>query len=313
MRILVFLLCLLAVALAIPAHAVRWQPSGSEKELLLSKGVGGLVLLRNRAGKIHRATRTEMSKSALIFSLNSEAQAGDAGAVFGLAVAHEMGHGVPKNLPVAMELYEKAGEMGLAAAYNNLGEIYRKGKHVEADPNKAMELYQLAAEWGDAWAQNNLGLLYLHGIGVEKDPKLAYYWVKGAATAGLMQGVENLAGLYRDGIGVERDAMRSRALYRKAISLGPLMHMCRLESFWRMGMAARPTLLEPFGTIALLRMPDIGWGTITLARFMRMVLALNRTWNWLFIIMKELRGRGWLGLSLRWAGSTCLGRGPDPT
>jgi len=57
----------------------------------------------------------------------------------------------------ALELYHRAGELGYAVAYNNIGNAYDFGKGVEVDKEKARHYYELAAMMGDAMARYNLG------------------------------------------------------------------------------------------------------------------------------------------------------------
>ena len=53
--------------------------------------------------------------------------------------------GMPQDHQKANELFLKAGELGYASAYNNLGNSYHNGNGVEIDKNKAKYYYELAA------------------------------------------------------------------------------------------------------------------------------------------------------------------------
>jgi len=56
------------------------------------------------------------------------------------------------------ELLLKAGELGCAYAYYNLGQSYNNGTGVEVDNNKAIYYWELAAaKGGDIMGRNNLG------------------------------------------------------------------------------------------------------------------------------------------------------------
>ena len=57
----------------------------------------------------------------------------------------------------ANELYLKAGELGYAGAYHNLGVLYSQGRGVEVDKKKAKHYYELAAINGSVQARHNLG------------------------------------------------------------------------------------------------------------------------------------------------------------
>ena len=56
-----------------------------------------------------------------------------------------------------MKLWRRAGELGHAAAYFNLGTAYYNGEGVEKDTEKAKYYYELAAIGGDVTARFNLG------------------------------------------------------------------------------------------------------------------------------------------------------------
>ena len=65
--------------------------------------------------------------------------------------------GMPQDIEKSNELLLKAGELGCAEAYCNLGYSYRNGNGVNIDPKKANHFYELAAMNGDVQARYNLG------------------------------------------------------------------------------------------------------------------------------------------------------------
>jgi TPR repeat protein len=68
-------------------------------------------------------------------------------------------HGLPQNWAKANELWLKAGELGCAYAYYNLGNAYRLGRGVDVVEKKAKYYYELAAMMGSVKARHNLGVL----------------------------------------------------------------------------------------------------------------------------------------------------------
>ena len=66
---------------------------------------------------------------------------------------------MPQDFAKANELYLKAGELGCASAYLNLGYTYDNGEGVEVDKKKAKHYYELAAMNGNVKARNNLGCM----------------------------------------------------------------------------------------------------------------------------------------------------------
>jgi len=67
--------------------------------------------------------------------------------------------GMPVDHQKANELFLKAGELGCAAAYYNLGMNYREGRGVEMDKKKCKHYYELAAMMGDVDARYNIGCI----------------------------------------------------------------------------------------------------------------------------------------------------------
>ena len=67
--------------------------------------------------------------------------------------------GLPQDWLKANELHLKAGELGCAPAYFNLGNTYSCGRGVEVDEEKAKHYYELAAINGSVKARYNLGCM----------------------------------------------------------------------------------------------------------------------------------------------------------
>ena len=85
---------------------------------------------------------------------------GDAMAIFNLGYYYGHGiYGLPQSRSKALEFYHRAGELGFAESYYNIGNAYLRGNGVEVDKKKAIHYYELAAMKGDAMARQNLGNL----------------------------------------------------------------------------------------------------------------------------------------------------------
>ena len=65
--------------------------------------------------------------------------------------------GIPQDRAKACELYLKAGKLGCAGAYFNLGVGYENGYGMEIDMKKAKHYYELAVMNGHIKARYNLG------------------------------------------------------------------------------------------------------------------------------------------------------------
>ena len=66
-------------------------------------------------------------------------------------------NGLPVDHFKAVELYQRASELGCAAAHYNLGYSYDTGEGVTIDKKKAVHHYQIAAMMGSINARHNLG------------------------------------------------------------------------------------------------------------------------------------------------------------
>jgi len=64
-------------------------------------------------------------------------------------------------MPEAMNAYSEAKKLNHAAAFNNLGELYRDGKHVERDLPAALDLFKKAADLGSTEGKTNQAALKL--------------------------------------------------------------------------------------------------------------------------------------------------------
>ena len=94
----------------------------------------------------------------MIQRLNKRVEADDAQAIYTLGCFYRNGeYGYVQDYAKALELYHKAGELGEARAYGNIGAIYDNGQGVEVDQKKASHYYELSAIRGDVVARNNLG------------------------------------------------------------------------------------------------------------------------------------------------------------
>ena len=80
-------------------------------------------------------------------------------------------HGMPQNYRKANELLLKAGELGCAEAYHNLGVNYSGYRGAEVDMNKAKYYWELAAMGGQVVARHNLGCLEGHAGNNERAKK----------------------------------------------------------------------------------------------------------------------------------------------
>ena len=86
-------------------------------------------------------------------------EAGDAEAINILGYFYRDGeYGLSQDYERAIGLWLRAGELGHATAYNNIGCAYNKGEGVEMDTKKAAHYFELGAMGGDVVARYNVGI-----------------------------------------------------------------------------------------------------------------------------------------------------------
>jgi TPR repeat protein len=92
--------------------------------------------------------------------INKRVEADDAYAIYSLGCKYYDGiRGLPQDYEKAMELWLRAGELGYAGSYFNIGNSYYTGRGVESDIKKAVHYWELAAMKGDVDARHNLGCM----------------------------------------------------------------------------------------------------------------------------------------------------------
>ena len=92
--------------------------------------------------------------------LNKRAEGDDAGAMYSLGSNYfHGGKGLTQDYEKGMELYLRAGKLGYATAYCNIGFAYQEGKGVERDEAKAKYYWELGAMGGDVPSRHNIGML----------------------------------------------------------------------------------------------------------------------------------------------------------
>jgi TPR repeat protein len=119
-------------------------------------------------------------------------EANDAASIFVLANCYYQGlHGFQQDHAKAMELYNRAAELGLGVAHFNLANIYRLG----GDLKKAKFHYEAAAMAGDEVARYSIGLMEAQSENIERAAK---HWTI-AASAGDHNAMRDLITLFELG------------------------------------------------------------------------------------------------------------------
>ena len=134
-------------------------------------------------------------------------------------------------LEKSSRFYGEAVDLGYAAAYNGLAQLYQNGEvhvlqnnlpvRVSADREMAVKLFTRGAELNDMLASYNLGMAYKNGeSGVKPDQSKAFPYFSKAAEAGFVPAMIETALALRMGRGVSPNAKRAAELLEIAASRG---------------------------------------------------------------------------------------------
>lgn len=128
--------------------------------------------------------------------LAEKAKHDDVNALVTLAVIHLTGSLKDFSKPeAALDLLERAKQLGAMETYVLLGEYYRE----KSDYTKAIEHFKYAASKGDPIGQLELAGCYLLGQGVKQNDKQALYWMTKSADQAQAYAQSNLGRNYYNG------------------------------------------------------------------------------------------------------------------
>ncbi len=102
------------------------------------------------------------------------------------------GRGEARNYEHAVELFDRAAQLGDADAHYWLGKCYLKGLGCTRDPHGATTCLERAASMGHAAACLKLGDCFARGTGAPSSRELAAYWYRRAAARGENRAVDKL-------------------------------------------------------------------------------------------------------------------------
>ena len=124
---------------------------------------------------------------------------GNALAFYFMAGLHAQGlYGMPQDRRKANEFNLKAGELGCADGYHNLGIAYYGGRGVEVDKKKAKHYFELAAMNGNVNARHNLS--YIEEDAGNNERACRHMLL--AARAGHEKALEEVTDVYRNEVGL---------------------------------------------------------------------------------------------------------------
>jgi len=123
-------------------------------------------------------------------------------------------NGFTQDMKKALELWHRAGKLGYAEAYTNIGYAYSMGRGVEVDEEKAEHYYELAAMGGNERARHNLGILEENRGNIDR--ALKHYLI--AVRGGYDGSLEAIKELYLNGHATKDDYTKALQSYQEYLS-----------------------------------------------------------------------------------------------
>ena len=143
-------------------------------------------------------------------------EAGNAEAIHRTGIYYRDGtNGFPQDHTKSLEFWHRAGELGYAHSYFNIGAAYDIGRGVERDEKKARHYYELAAIGGDVDARHNLGVYECNAGNVDRAVKHYMIAVKSGDNDSLKQ-IQEL--YYPGGFVAKYEYTKALQLYQAYLS-----------------------------------------------------------------------------------------------
>ena len=151
------------------------------------------------------------SDSEMLKQVNKRVEIGDAEAINGLGCCYRNGrHGLPQDHAKALEFWHRAGELGNAGSYHNIGIAYYDGMGVERNEMKATHYFELAAMGGDAMSRHNLGIFEIKAGNYER--ALKHYMI--AVEGGYNKSLNVIKEMYKGGFATKDDYANALLAYQ---------------------------------------------------------------------------------------------------
>ena len=169
--------------------------------------IGCVIAMRKREGKdicaFCRKPPALRSEKEVIDRTKNLMDKGNAEAFNMLAGCYLRGGemGIQQDYQKACELFIKAGELGHADGYCNLGNSYNTGRGLEIDKKKAKHYYELSAMMGGAESRHNLGCMEFEDGNVDRAMK-HFFMAARAGHTGSLDAVKQMfmqGGITKDG------------------------------------------------------------------------------------------------------------------
>ena len=131
-----------------------------------------------------------------------------------MAFRHESGDGILQSNTRALEMYNRAAELGNADAYGYIASYYGQGIAVEQDESKTLEFLEVASKKGSLYAHRLLAKF--HGRNDDKEKSIKH--MKLVASAGDQDSMDDLMKYYKDKLLSKEDLTQTLRAYQASIN-----------------------------------------------------------------------------------------------
>ena len=155
--------------------------------------------------------RTPVHKSKYTERLQKRVELDDAHAIVSLGCYYREGlYGSSQDYTRALKLFLRAGDLGHAKAYCNIGYSYENGRGVDIDKKKAMHYCELSAIRGNVVSRYNLGAIEENAGNMNR--ALKHYMI--SAGAGYDGSVKAIRQMFMDGHAMKGDYAKALQAYQ---------------------------------------------------------------------------------------------------
>ena len=165
-------------------------------------------------------------------------------AITALAGLYEVGRGVPKDVNLALDLLQRAENLGHDPASLKLARVLSDETAPYYDSERVIETYRRLADDGSIVAQRELGLFY--GRDPDNGDRMAqaFEWLNKAASNGDVQSDYNLGMAYLRGVGTNIDEETALGHFLSAGEAGHRQAQLTLASMYQAGRGTEKNINE---------------------------------------------------------------------
>ena len=200
----------------LPAASTARCRADDVQGLLHEVVCNGCILAAGKRGMDDCAfCRAPMPKeSQTVSMIQKRVNAGDPMAMWYLGKDYADGdYGLAKDVARAVELYERAADLGVKKAHFTLGYLYDEGKDVEKDTAKAIRHYEAAAIKGGVLARHNLGIIEYNARNY--DLALQHFLI--SAKLGDQDSLDEVKEMFTNGLATRADYADALREYQHAV------------------------------------------------------------------------------------------------